>query len=365
MSKHNYLTNGIKVTNNDGEEEIIQIPYNLNNVLITENDIINILKKYNVIINKVNHLKFFHEAFTHKSYCVKEFFTSDILNECKEEINNDKLIELRERSYERLEYFGDRVIKIVVSFYLFNRYPNQDEGFMTRLQTKIEDKTNLAIMSRELGLERFFIISKQIENMNGRNLEKIHEDVFEAFFGALFHSNGFEVCMLLLVNLLETTIDYADKLYRDNNYKDRLLRYYHEMKWKFPSYSTIHFEGPPHKRVYIMGVDKPDSTGKEPLEERCIGFGIGNSKKEGEQAAAKMVLINFGVLNKDQYTTADIFYPPWSALKKYDGVNNILSSSNNVSNILLNSNIILNNVKPKEIIGSISDNDDILSDCSV
>ena len=45
MSKHNYLTNGIKVTNNDGEEEIIQIPYNLNNVLITENDIINILKK--------------------------------------------------------------------------------------------------------------------------------------------------------------------------------------------------------------------------------------------------------------------------------------------------------------------------------
>ena len=236
MSKHNYLTNVIKVTNNDGEEEIIQIPYNLNNVLITENDIINILKKYNVIINKVNHLKFFHEAFTHKSYCIKEFFTSDILNECKKEINNDKLIELRERSYERLEYFGDRVIKIVVSFYLFNRYPNQDEGFMTRLQTKIEDKTNLAIMSRELGLERFFIISKQIENMNGRNLEKIHEDVFEAFFGALFHSNGFEVCMLLLVNLLETTIDYADKLYRDNNYKDRLLRYYHEMKWKFHSH---------------------------------------------------------------------------------------------------------------------------------
>ena len=69
--------------------------------------------------------------------------------------NPSNLMELRPRSYERLEYFGDRVVKIVVSFYLFNRYPNEDEGFMTRLQTKIEDKRNLAAMSRELGLGKF------------------------------------------------------------------------------------------------------------------------------------------------------------------------------------------------------------------
>ena len=159
--------------------------------------------------------------------------------------------------------------------------------------------------------------------------------------------------MLLLTNLLETLVDYADKLYRDNNYKDRLLRYFHTMKWKFPSYCTIHFEGPPHKRTYIMGVESPDSTGKEPLESRCVGFGIGNSKKEGEQAAAKMTLIKYGVLNKDQYTTADLYFPPWGLLKNYDGTSLILSSNNNNNNIA------------KEIVGGDTDDDDVRSECSV
>ena len=327
--KTNYLNEGIKITNSDGTEEIIQIPYNLNNSLIKEEDIIKILNNYNVTIDKVNHIHFFWESMTHKSYCKKDIFPDDVLEACRNEMGNPKnLLELRENSYERLEYFGDRVIKLIVSMYLFYRYPKQDEGFMTRLQTKIEDKTNLSIMSKEIGLEKFFIISKQIESMNGRNLDKIHEDVMEAFMGALFLSNGLEPCMLLLVNLLETTIDYADKLYRDNNYKDRLLRYYHAQKWKFPSYCVIHFEGPPHKRTYIMGVEKSEFNPKESFKTKCAGFGTGASKKEGEQAAAKMALITFGVLKEDQYTKADLYYPPWDLLSKYDGETPILNKNN-------------------------------------
>jgi ribonuclease-3 len=334
-----YLTDGLKIINNNGEEEIIQIPYNLNNVLATEEDIIQILANFNVKVNKINHIDIFHEAFTHKSYCKKDIFTDEVLEASKEEMGNPKnLLELRERSYERLEYFGDRVVKIIVSFYLFKRYPNQDEGFMTRLQTKIEDKTNLAEMSKEIGLGKFFIISKQIESMNGRNLEKIHEDVFEAFMGALFNSNGFEPCFQLMVNLLETMIDYSEKLYKDNNYKDRLLRYYHAQKWKFPSYCTIYFEGPPHKRTYIMGVEKPDCSLNDHFKNRCIGFGLGASKKEGEQAAAKMALINYGVLKDDQYTKADLYYPPWSLIDNHDGESLILSKNDDDTNLESNNN---------------------------
>ena len=328
-----YLTDGLKIINNNGEEEVIQIPYNLNNVLATEEDIIQILANFNVKVNKINHINIFHESFTHKSYCKKEIFTEDVLEASKREMSNpSNLLELRDRSYERLEYFGDRVVKIIVSFYLFKRYPNQDEGFMTRLQTKIEDKTNLAEMSKEIGLSKFFIISKQIESMNGRNLEKIHEDVFEAFMGALFNSNGFEPCFQLMVNLLETMIDYSEKLYKDNNYKDRLLRFYHAQKWKFPSYCTIYFEGPPHKRTYIMGVEKPDSSPNEHFKDRCIGFGLGAAKKEGEQAAAKMALINYGVLKDDQYTKADIYYPPWTLIDNHDDETLILSKNENYEN---------------------------------
>jgi len=290
----------------------------MTNYLETGVIIINILSCYDVNIGNINHLKYFHQAFTHKSYVKKDVFTDDILECSKKELGNpENLLELQYDSYERLEYFGDRVVKIVVSFYLFNRYPHEDEGFMTRLQTKIEDKKNLSVFSKKLGFGKYFIISKQIDSLNGRNMEKIHEDVFEAFMGALFLSNGFEPCCLLLLNLLETQIDYAEKLYCDNNYKDNLLRYHHKMKWKFPEYKMIGFEGPPHKRIYIMGVEKQNITDADRKKftenknhkELYISFGNGMSKKEAEQKASKMALILYGQLNKDQYTSNDIYYP--------------------------------------------------------
>jgi ribonuclease-3 len=321
------MNDGFIINKPDGETEIVQIPYNLNNVEITEQNILDILKGRGVNINMINHPKYFIQAFTHKSYCMKDIYPPEILIAAKKELGNPpNLLELYSDSYERLEYLGDRVLKLVVSFYLFKRYPKQDEGFMTRLQTKIEDKTNLSHMSKEIGLGKYFLISRQIESMNGRNLEKIHEDVFEAFLGALFESNGFEPCMFLIINLLETMIDYSEKLYCDNNYKDKLLRVHHINKWTFPQYVTIHFEGPPHKRKYIMGVEKQGAKPTDPIHERCISYGIGMSKKMGEQNAAKMALIIHGSLKEDQYSKSDLYYPPWDAIAKFDGINMIISN---------------------------------------
>ena len=313
----NYTFEGFKVTNNLGEEEIIQIPYNLNNILVQEDDIIKLLNQYNVKIDKVHNIEAFRESFTHKSYCKKAIYPSEILEASKKELSNpSELLELRENSYERLEYLGDRVLKLIVSFYLFTRYEKENEGFMTKLQTKIEDKKNLPIMSKEIGLGKFFIISKSIENMNGRNLDKIQEDGFEAFLGALFLSNGFEICLLLIINLLETLIDYSDKLYCDSNYKDILLKYHHSNEWYHPNYEIIYVEGPPHKRKYIVGVEKHNPSNEK--EEKYIGFGIGNSHKEGQQNASKMALIIYGLLEEDQYVQSDIYYPPWDKVNSGD-----------------------------------------------
>jgi len=325
----NYLNEGFKVINNIGEEEIIQIPYNLNNKLINEEDVIKLLDKYNVKIDKVHNIEAFREAFTHKSYCKKNIYPQNILELAKKEfLDPSNVLELRDFSYERLEYLGDRVLKLCVSFYLYNRYENENEGFMTRLQTKIEDKKNLPIMSREIGLDKFFIISKNIESMNGRNLDKIHEDVFEAFLGALFTSNGFEICLLLIVNLLETLIDYSEKLYCDNNYKDILLKHHHLQEWHHPKYSIIYSEGPAHKRKYIVGVEKHNIDTNTILENKFCGYGIGNSHKEGEQNAAKMALIIYGTLNEDQYIQSDIYYPPWDRINSGD--TNILNTQHSI-----------------------------------
>lgn len=335
----NYITNGFKIINNQGEEEIIQIPYNLNNVLVTEEDIIKLLEAFNVKLEKINDIEKFREAFTHKSYCKKSIYSSEVLAAAKKELNNPyHLLELRENSYERMECFGDTVLKQIVTMYLFHRYPKENEGFITRLKTKIEDKTNLAIMSKKMGLGKYFIISKQIEAMNGRQSERIHEDIFEAFLGALFFSNGQEACILLIVNLLETLIDYSDKLYCDNNYKDALLRYHHTQDWSYPKYDVIYYEGPAHKRKYIVGVQKEDALNID-NKNKYIGFGIGNSHKEGEQQSAKMALIINGVLKEDQYSKSDIFYPNWEKIEKGD--TDILSNNQdcniNDDNISINS----------------------------
>jgi len=338
MAKTGLITlDGVTIKKDDGTQEIYMIPYNPNNILIQEQDVISLLAKYQVTIPKVYHIKYFQESMTHKSYLKKDIFTDKILKKAKKELGNpDNLLELRDNSYERLEYLGDRVLKLIVSMYLFHRYPKQDEGFMTKLQTSIEDKTNLSKMSREIGLSKYFIISKQIENIRGREAEKFNEDIFEAFFGALYLSNGFNPCLELMLNLLESQIDYAEKLYRNKNYKDQLLRYYHSQKWGYPEYYKIGEFGPSHKRNFIMGVKKGEHKETIVTDENKLnigqGYGIGNKKRDAEQAASKMALILLGCLKDDQYLPDDIYYPDMEQINK-ENKNDEVNKQNREKNI--------------------------------
>tara|TARA_B100001248_G_C27369280_1_gene450792 strand:- start:73 stop:1200 length:1128 start_codon:yes stop_codon:yes gene_type:complete len=346
---------GLLISKEDGTEEVVLVPYNENNLLATEEDIITVLSNNSVKLDKIYNIKLFHEAFTHKSYLKKDVFEDNQTRSKAMDIigNPTNVMELRNKSYERLEYLGDRIIKLTISHYLFIRYPNEDEGFMTRLQTKIENKKSLSALAKEIGLERFFIISRQIEAIGGRTSDKILEDCFEAFLGALYLDNGYEVCFRLIVNILETLIDYSNKLYQDTNYKDILLRYYHQNKWGHPKYFEVHHEGPPHKRKYIMAVQKHDTEDYEDIEVRAFGYGEGNSKREGEQRAAKMALIKLGMLNEDQYIDSDILEVDLEALQKSD--------DNSQSNILDN-----NDEDDKSDLSDITDlaNYDVESDVS-
>ena len=111
-------------------------------------------------IEKINKMEYFKQCFIHKSYCKKSIYPPEILLAAKKELGNPpNLLELYSDSYERLEYLGDRVLKLVVSFYLFKRYPKQDEGFMTRLQTKIEDKKNFLTFHNEVKKQKSFCLS--------------------------------------------------------------------------------------------------------------------------------------------------------------------------------------------------------------
>jgi ribonuclease-3 len=208
----------------------------------------------------------------------------------KEKLSN--VVDLQDSSNERLEFLGDTFIKCIIAPYLFNRYYEEDEGFMTRLKTKLEDTKSLAKYARRLGLETWMLVSKQIEDNNGRCSDKLLEDTFEAFIGALYEDQGFEVCKKLLTILLESEIDYSEILYKDTNYKDRLLRFYHSNKWSHPIYLCVKEDTLNNKKFYTMGVN--DFQGK------LITQATDTSKKRAEQKAAAFALIKFNQLNPDQ-----------------------------------------------------------------
>lgn len=298
---HNRLEEGTNIGEN-GSEEINTSLYILNekNILITEKYIENTLKTFgvNIVVKKIQE---YEQAMVHPSYLVRDdsywkTHRSKNMNKDLEPIDDpSKAIPLKEDDYERLEFLGDSVIHLVLAHYLFQRYPKEQEGFMTKLRTKIEKSDTLAHLSRSINLHNYAIISRYIEANEGRtNNNAIAEDIFEAFMGALFLDGGYDVCRKFMVNLMEEEIDFAELLHVETNYKDRLLQYHHKMRWEDPKYGQLDVSGPDHKKMFTMYVKmyvNPRSDGE------IVGIGIGSSKKKGEQEAAKAALKHFNVIN--------------------------------------------------------------------
>jgi dsRNA-specific ribonuclease len=268
-------------------------PYNENNKLIKIDDIKFMFSKFDMKVEPKD-INFYINALTHKSYIKKEYYDVFTNQLSKLSINkNPKTLELLDQSNERLEFLGDTVIKCVVSGYLFTRFQYEDEGFMTRLKTKIENRQSLARFARILGLDEYMLISKQIEDNkeNGRNSDKLLEDCFESFVGALYLDVGFEVCRNFMYVILETEIEYSEILYKDTNYKDQLLRFYHQNKWTHPQYVQIN-ENTQNKRMFVMGVK--DHNGN------IVAQGKALSKQKAEQIASMLALHHYNVIKEDQ-----------------------------------------------------------------
>lgn len=162
------------------EEKTKLNPYNSSNKFITKQQIQTILEKGDINYEILD-LEIYKNAFIHKSYQKK---TVD--ENCEMVDKPDDVLDLQDVSNERLEYLGDAVINLIVAKYLYDRFPNEDEGFMTRLRTKVVNGESLANFARKLNFSEFLIISKHVEEKcNGRDNMRILEDAFESFFGAI------------------------------------------------------------------------------------------------------------------------------------------------------------------------------------
>jgi len=200
-------------------------PFNPRNVLLTHEQLSVILRNYGHNF-PVRDVSLFRKALTHRSYCTRK---NENFVEGNASCPAEGCLPLQEESNERLEFLGDAVLNLVVASYLFQRYPDENEGFLTRMRTKLVNGNILAELFRKTGLENFTIISKQIEDNNGRFNKNVMEDCFEAFLGAVFvdgGDQGFIAAETWLINFLESNVDFPGLIAKQNNYKDMLAKYF-------------------------------------------------------------------------------------------------------------------------------------------
>ncbi len=289
-------------------EKIQYNPYNSKNRLVTSSDVEAILASQEVTL-PIGNLKLYQQSFVHKSYCQKTEEENEAQN--IELVACPKgLIPLQPETNERLEFLGDAVVNFVVGRYLYERYPDQDEGFMTRIRSKLVRSQALAEFATTLGLDKYLLISRHVEDRcNGRKGQRILEDIFESFIGAMyldfnriemrqpekaadsaiefFSGYGFHTCEVFLTNLIESRVDFTKLLLLDTNYKDQLLRYYQQHFQDTPRYHELSIDGPSHHRVFTMAVTDDKN--------QIIGRGRAASKKKAEQIASREALVHFGM----------------------------------------------------------------------
>lgn len=203
----------------------------------------------------------------------------------KNALVHKSLYKLTQTSNERLEFLGDSVVNLIVAEYLYSKYPTENEGFLTKLRTKLVNRYTLCKFSTCVGLNNIVLLCKRIDTDEGRTNIKILEDVFEAFVGAMFLDLGLDACKKFVIHVIEHNINFYEILI-DDNYKDILLRYTQKYNMSLPEYSLILQNGPPHKRLFTVQVI---------IDGQALGVGYGSSKKIAEQHSAKLTLDMYGV----------------------------------------------------------------------
>jgi dsRNA-specific ribonuclease len=273
------------------------VVYNEHNHSLTASSIHQIWSRYSrspiAVDDRI--LGLFRMAVTHRSY-VRSIVWGEGAKRKKGDLivaHPDRLrrregtMELQEESYDRLELVGDSIFHCVLTKYLFNRFPTQDEGFLTRLRAKIEGGDSMAAIAKKLRLEQWVVLSAEQEAEGKRTDDKILEDVFEALMGAMFLSFGYPKCEEIILNICHRDIDFPTLLQNDSNFKDQLLRRNHRAHIPDPTYGCRQED------------DKSFTAWVNDAQGRPIGYGNAKSKPKAEQLAARRVLEKLNLIGND------------------------------------------------------------------
>lgn len=223
------------------------------------------MKSFNELAKKLeikfDNLQLLETACTHRSY----------LNEHKE---------IRQ-SNERLEFLGDAVLELVVSFSLFKKYKDKTEGQLTSLRSKIVQTKTLASIAKRLVLPKFLKLSKGERESGGVENDSLLADTFEAVLGAIFLDQGLKTCTKFIQKQLLSHLDLILSSKEVIDYKSQYQEIIQAKGLPTPSYKVIKETGPDHDKIFIAAVL---------VEGKEMAQGAGKSKQVAEQEAAKEAL---------------------------------------------------------------------------
>lgn len=273
------------------QQQKIFNPWNLRNKKIKAEQVSKINKDLGLSQFKIQDLSVFQKACVHKSYVDRPDLWAE-QSESGEPMTMaerpSNCLPLQEADNEELEFIGDSLLGCIVALYLRDRYAGQGEGFFTRLRTRIVNNKMLGQLALKIGLSPYLIISRHVEDVcDGRRNLRILGSMLEAWIGALYlheggNGKGFVAIQAFLVKLLETHVDFASLIAEDTNFKDQLLRWFQAQHHQPPRYKEVDVQGPPHDRIFTMGV--LDLSGN------IIASSTARNKKVAEQEASRLAL---------------------------------------------------------------------------
>jgi ribonuclease-3 len=184
---------------------------------------------------------------------------------------------------ERLEFLGDAVLELVITSYLYRKYPQKNEGELTSYRSALVNTHSLSRVALSLGLNDYLLLSKGESRDTGRARSIIHADAVEAIIGAIYMDQGYDAAANFISQNLLEVIDIDEivekKLWLDA--KSRFQERAQEETGQTPSYKTMKETGPDHNKIFTLGVFIGDVQ---------IATGSGLSKQEAEQKAAEKAL---------------------------------------------------------------------------
>ena len=217
---------------------------------------------------KIDNLVFFKRALTHPSY-TKENEISYIEN------------------YERLEFLGDAVLKLITSQILYERYPDYTEGNLSKIRSIVVSDSTLSKIAHDIGLCELIIMAKHEAKQGLANLESVCACVFEAVLGAYYLDNKLKKLIPFLKKVLMPYIEEVDANFEKYNAKAILQEYTQSIDKQTPLYNIVNQTGPDHNKTFEVEVS---------YQGRVVSKGIGKTKKEAEQHAAYEACKILGVI---------------------------------------------------------------------